>query len=114
MLLDFDTAIHTDRSCQVMKRKAKLLKRNRFDRLAFAFPFLGARGGNVLFPSVPVNAITGEDLPPARQLAPALGLAERPRGPARWNYITGRELYCAILQRQPYAVRGLLGFGANL
>jgi anaerobic selenocysteine-containing dehydrogenase len=73
-----------------------------------------ARGGNVLFPSVPVNAITGEDLPPARQLAPALGLAERPLGPARWNYITGRELYCAILQRQPYPVRGLLGFGANL
>ena len=44
-----------------------------------------AAGGNVLFPTVPVNAITGEDLPPARQLAPALGLAERPLGPARWN-----------------------------
>jgi anaerobic selenocysteine-containing dehydrogenase len=73
-----------------------------------------APGGNVLFPSVPVNAITGEDLPSARRLAPPLGLGERPLGPARWNYITGRELYCAILQRQPYPVRGLLGFGANL
>lgn len=73
-----------------------------------------AQGGNVLFPSVPVNAITGEDLPSARHLAPALGFAERPLGPARWNNITSRELYRAILQQQPYPVRGLLGFGANL
>ena len=73
-----------------------------------------ARGGNVLFPSVPSNAITGEDLPSARYLAPALGFAERPLGPARWNNITSRELYRAILKHQPYPVRGLLGFGANL
>jgi anaerobic selenocysteine-containing dehydrogenase len=73
-----------------------------------------ARGGNVLFPSVPSNDITGEDLPSARHLAPALGFAERPLGPARWNNITSRELYRAILKEQPYPVRGLLGFGANL
>jgi anaerobic selenocysteine-containing dehydrogenase len=73
-----------------------------------------ARGGNVLFPSVPVNSITGEELPSARRLAPALGLAERPLGPSRWNYVTSRELYRAILEEQPYPVRGLLGFGANL
>ena len=47
-------------------------------------------------------------------LAPALGFAERPLGPARWNNITTRELYRAILEQQPYPVRGLLGFGANL
>ena len=45
---------------------------------------------------------------------PALGLSERPLGPARWNYVTSRELYRAILCHQPYPVRGLLGFGANL
>ena len=73
-----------------------------------------APGGNVLFPSVPVNSITGEDLANARQLPAALGLAERPLGPARWNFITGRELYDAILHHKPYPVRGLLGFGANL
>jgi anaerobic selenocysteine-containing dehydrogenase len=73
-----------------------------------------ARGGNVILPSVPVNAITGEDLATARQLPAALGLAERPLGPARWNFITGRELYEAILHHQPYPVCGLLGFGANL
>jgi anaerobic selenocysteine-containing dehydrogenase len=73
-----------------------------------------ARGGNVLFPSVPVNSVTGEDLANARRLPPALGLAERPLGPARWNFVTGRELYEAILYHKPYPVRGLLGFGANL
>ena len=72
------------------------------------------RGGNVVFASAPVNAVTGEDLLSARQLAPALGFAERPLGPARWNNITARELYRAVLQQQPYPVRGLLGFGANL
>jgi anaerobic selenocysteine-containing dehydrogenase len=73
-----------------------------------------AQGGNVLFASVPVNAITGEDLPSARRLAPALGFAERPLGPARWNSITTRELYRAVLEQHPYPVSGLLGFGANL
>src|SRR6202034_889636 len=29
------------------------------------------RGGNVLFPAVPTPAITGEDLPAARNMAPA-------------------------------------------
>jgi anaerobic selenocysteine-containing dehydrogenase len=73
-----------------------------------------APGGNVIFPSVPVNSISGEDLPPAQRLAPALGLAERPLGPARWNNSTSRDVYRAILEQQPYPVRGLVGFGANL
>jgi anaerobic selenocysteine-containing dehydrogenase len=73
-----------------------------------------APGGNVLLPAVPSAPITGEDLPAARQLAPALGLAERPLGPARWNHITARDLYRAILDGTPYPVGGLIGFGANL
>jgi anaerobic selenocysteine-containing dehydrogenase len=71
-------------------------------------------GGNVLLPAVRTNPITGEELPSAQRLAPALGLAERPLGPARWNSITSRDLYRGILEEQPYPVRGLLGFGANL
>src|SRR6516165_2925365 len=58
--------------------------------------------------------LVGEDLATAPRLPAALGLAERPLGPARWNFITGRELYEAILHHQPYRVCGLLGFGANL
>jgi anaerobic selenocysteine-containing dehydrogenase len=39
-----------------------------------------AAGGNVLFPVVPATPITGEELPAAKRLAPAIGLAERPLG----------------------------------
>lgn len=72
------------------------------------------RGGNVLFPAVPAAAISGEDLPAARRMAPAVGRAERPLGPARWNSITTRDLYRAILESNPYPVRALLGFGSNM
>ena len=73
-----------------------------------------APGGNVLLPAVPSAPITGEDLPAAQRLAPALGVAERPLGPARWNNITAHDLYRAILEGTPYPVRGLIGFGANM
>jgi anaerobic selenocysteine-containing dehydrogenase len=73
-----------------------------------------APGGNVLFPTPASAAITGEELPAAQRLAPTLGIAERPLGPARWNSINTGDLYRAILQSQPYPVRGLLGFGSNM
>ena len=72
------------------------------------------KGGNVVYPSLPVNPVSGEDLPAARSMAVALGRAERPLGPALWNHVTSRELYEAILHHRPYRVCGLLGFGANL
>ena len=73
-----------------------------------------AKGGNVLFPSVPTENVAGEELLSAEQRARALGLPERPLGPSRWEYVTSDEVYRAILEQQPYAVRGLVGFGANL
>jgi anaerobic selenocysteine-containing dehydrogenase len=71
-------------------------------------------GGNVIFPTVPSGAVVGGDLPAAKNMAPAVGTAERPLGPARLNQITSLDLYRAILESKPYAVRGLLGFGANI
>jgi anaerobic selenocysteine-containing dehydrogenase len=71
-------------------------------------------GGNVLFAAPPAAPIAGEDLPSARRMAPAVGLAERPLGPARWGYITTRDLYRAILEGRPYPVRAVIGFGANV
>ena len=71
-------------------------------------------GGNVLFASVPTNDVAGAELLPSAQRAKALGLAERPLGPSRWEYATAGELYRAALEARPYAVRGLAGFGANL
>jgi anaerobic selenocysteine-containing dehydrogenase len=35
-------------------------------------------GGNVLLPAVPAGSITGEELPAAKRLAPAIGFGERP------------------------------------
>jgi anaerobic selenocysteine-containing dehydrogenase len=73
-----------------------------------------AAGGNVLFPAVPTSSITGEDLPSAKRLAPAIGFAERPLGPARWNHVSPQDFYRAVLEGIPYPVRGLIGFGTNL
>jgi len=72
-----------------------------------------AQGGNVLFAPVPVRRVASEGLPPASKNL-ALGLQERPLGPSRWNHVTSDELYRGILEQEPYKVRGLVGFGANL
>ena len=72
------------------------------------------KGGNVLFAAVPAANVEGYELLPAEKRAQALGLPERPLGPSRWQLITSKELYRGILEQQPYGVRGLVGFGANL
>ncbi|HML15356.1 MAG TPA: molybdopterin-dependent oxidoreductase [Xanthobacteraceae bacterium] len=71
-------------------------------------------GGNVLFPAPPAAPVNGEELVAAKRMAPAVGFAERPLGPARWRNITARDLYRAILEQEPYPVRGLIGFGSNM
>jgi anaerobic selenocysteine-containing dehydrogenase len=73
-----------------------------------------APGGNVLFAAVPTAAVAGEELMPAAQSGRTLGRQERPLGPARWKHVTTDDTYRAILEGQPYPVRGLVGFGANL
>ena len=73
-----------------------------------------ASGGNLIFPAVAAAPITGEELAAAKRMAPTLGLAERPLGPARSGSVTTRELYRAILEGKPYPVRGLVGFGSNM
>ena len=73
-----------------------------------------ARGGNVLFAAVPTANATGAELLPAGLRAQALGLPERPLGPSRWHFVASEEVYRGILEQQPYGVRGMVGFGANL
>jgi anaerobic selenocysteine-containing dehydrogenase len=41
-------------------------------------------------------------------------LPARPLGLPHYGWITSHDLYRAILEGTPYAVRGLVGFGANL
>lgn len=75
---------------------------------------LDAPGGNVLFAGAPVNRIDGAELLSREQRLKALGLAARPLGPSRWEYVTSGELYDAALDARPYKARGVVGFGANI
>jgi anaerobic selenocysteine-containing dehydrogenase len=71
-------------------------------------------GGNVLFASVPTADVSGMEFVSAAQHGRTLGAAARPLGPSRFQHVTTDEVYRAILDGQPYRVRGLVGFGANL
>ena len=73
-----------------------------------------APGGNVQFAAAATNNVAGHEFLTAEQRTRTVGMAERPMGPARIQHVTSEEFYRAVLDRQPYAVRGLVGFGANL
>jgi anaerobic selenocysteine-containing dehydrogenase len=73
-----------------------------------------APGGNVLYPKVPANRVDGAELIDPAQQAKAIGVAERPLGPARFEFVTGEDFYTAALEGRPYRARALVNFGANL
>ena len=75
---------------------------------------LDAPGGNVLFTPVPTNPIDGLDLLSDEQRARAIGVRDRPLGPARFEFITGEDFYTAALEHRPYRARALVNFGSNL
>ena len=71
---------------------------------------LDVPGGNVLFEAVPSNPVDGREfLSSARP--PAVGAVRRPLGPARFEFVTGEDLYTAILDRR---ITTLIGFGGNM
>jgi anaerobic selenocysteine-containing dehydrogenase len=74
---------------------------------------LDVPGGNVLFSAVPTNSVEGAELLTAQQRGKAIGVEQRPLGPARFEFITGEDLYAAALDGVPYRARGLVNFGAN-
>ena len=73
-----------------------------------------APGGNVQFAKPPVRDAAGWELQTEAQLARTVGGKERPIGPARQGWITGRDFQRAAIEGEPYRIRGLMGFGANL
>ncbi len=75
---------------------------------------LDVPGGNVLFTPVPSNPIDGIELLGDDQRARAIGVDDRPLGPARFEFVTGEDFYTAALEHRPYRARGLVNFGANL
>jgi len=68
-------------------------------------------GGNVLFTPVPANPIDGLELLPLEQRAKAIGIDERPLGPARFEFVTGADFYTAALDGR---ARALINFGSNM
>lgn len=71
-------------------------------------------GGNLHLTQVPVNDVSGTDLRNPQQMRKALGLGDRPLGLGRSGWILSDDLYRAIIDAEPYRVRALVGFGANL
>jgi anaerobic selenocysteine-containing dehydrogenase len=53
---------------------------------------LDSAGGNVRFTPVPTNPVDGRDLLGPEQRAKAIGVEERPLGPARYEFVTGEDL----------------------
>lgn len=54
------------------------------------------------------------ELPAPAQRAKAIGVQDRPLGPARSEFITGVDSYTAALAGYPYRARALVDFGGNL
>jgi anaerobic selenocysteine-containing dehydrogenase len=75
---------------------------------------IDVRGGNVHFAQVPVNDVSGSELRNPAQWQKALGLAARPLGVGKQGWILSDDLYRAVIEAEPYRVRGLVGFGLNL
>jgi anaerobic selenocysteine-containing dehydrogenase len=73
-----------------------------------------APGGNVLFTPVPTNPVAGAELLDPAQRAKAIGVGDRPLGPARFGFVTGEDFYRAALEGHPYRARALVSFGSNL
>ena len=85
--------------------------------IALLFALTGSfdgRGGNLDFTHHQTNDLSGGSLMPPGRLARCISAADHPLGPARKGWIGSDALYRAILQAEPYAIRGLVGFGANL
>ena len=72
------------------------------------------RGGNVVLASHPRNSVCGPFLLPRGQAAKALGFADKPLGPPNQGRVTAHDFYKAVIEGDPYHVRALVGFGANL
>jgi len=73
-----------------------------------------APGGNLQEPGVPLADVAGWELRTAEQRALTLGRERLPLGPWQQSWVMARDVYRAIRTAEPYPIRALVGFGANL
>lgn len=74
---------------------------------------IDAPGGNVYFTKPPMANLLGMELLADEQKAKTLGLDERPLGPGTMGWISSYDLYKAVIDETPYAVKALISFGGN-
>ena len=72
-----------------------------------------APGGNVEFAKPAALDVAGGEFLSAGQRAKCIGLKRSSLGPGRHGWIGSDALYDAILNGDPYKIRGLFGFGRN-
>ncbi|MBI2185160.1 MAG: molybdopterin-dependent oxidoreductase [Thaumarchaeota archaeon] len=76
------------------------------------------KGGNVLYPDMPLNSVAGFNLMPLDVQKKRLGSSKHPLGPAgvaiRDGAVQAYELYESILTGKPYQMHALMSFGGNL
>jgi anaerobic selenocysteine-containing dehydrogenase len=71
-------------------------------------------GGNVIFPKVKVNEVDGKEFLPKQAAAARLGRERKPLGPpAKPGNCAAYDVFTAILEETPYAIKALLNFGSN-
>jgi anaerobic selenocysteine-containing dehydrogenase len=86
--------------------------------IAVLYALLGdwdREGGNVIAPGPKINPIVAGGVLSEEIAGQRLGHAERPIGPpARPGNVAAYDVYRAVLERDPYAVRAMVGFGGNM
>jgi anaerobic selenocysteine-containing dehydrogenase len=71
-------------------------------------------GGNVLFPRVNLNDVSGKEFLSKELAAARIGRETKPLGPpAKPGNCAAYDIYTAILEGRPYPVKALLNFGSN-
>lgn len=74
---------------------------------------IDAPGGNVYFTKPPMANLLGMELLSDEQKTKTLGLDERPLGPGTMGWISSYDIYKAVVDEIPYAVKALISFGGN-
>jgi len=71
-------------------------------------------GGNVTFPKVPVNQVSGNEFLPKEMAAVRIGRERKPLGPpAQPGNCAAYDIFTAILEERPYPIKAFLNFGSN-
>ena len=71
-------------------------------------------GGNVMFPRLPINDVTGKEFLPKELADRRIGREKKPLGPpAKPGNCAAYDIFTAILEEQPYPIKALLNFGSN-